>query len=77
MPTKNNWLIWVLAGTLLVAGVYFLFRLSPALLEELGFRPVSMEQAPDFELLNLNGKEAKLSDFAGKVRVISFWTSWN
>jgi len=33
--------------------------------------------APDFVLLDLNGKEVKLSDFDGKAMVVMFWTTWS
>ena len=33
--------------------------------------------APDFTLLDMAGKEKKLSDNKGKVVVLNFWTTWN
>lgn len=32
--------------------------------------------APDFALIDANGKTVKLSDYAGKIVVIDFWASW-
>lgn len=32
--------------------------------------------APDFTLINSNGKEFKLSDFKGKVVYLDFWATW-
>ncbi len=32
--------------------------------------------APDFTVLDENGKEVKLSDYRGKPVVINFWTTW-
>jgi peroxiredoxin len=34
------------------------------------------EVAPDFELTTLDGKQVKLSDYAGKPVVLNFWASW-
>jgi peroxiredoxin len=33
-------------------------------------------QAPEFELLDLNGNQVHLSDFRGKAVVLNFWASW-
>ncbi len=34
------------------------------------------EIAPEFSLIDLNGKPHKLSDYRGKVVIINFWASW-
>ena len=33
-------------------------------------------RAPDFEGKSINGKQIKLSDYAGKVVLMDFWASW-
>lgn len=33
-------------------------------------------QAPDFELVSLDGSKVKLSDFKGKAVVLNFWATW-
>lgn len=33
-------------------------------------------KAPDFTVLDTNGREVKLSDFIGKPVVVNFWASW-
>lgn len=33
-------------------------------------------EAPDFELLNLEEKPVKLSDFKGKKVILNFWATW-
>lgn len=32
--------------------------------------------APDFMLMDIYGEEKKLSDYKGKVVIITFWTTW-
>ena len=32
--------------------------------------------APDFQLVNIDGKETRLSDFRGKWVIVDFWGSW-
>ena len=33
-------------------------------------------QAPDFELVSLDGRRVKLSDYRGKAVVLNFWATW-
>ncbi|MBU3911305.1 MAG: TlpA family protein disulfide reductase [Candidatus Omnitrophica bacterium] len=34
------------------------------------------DPAPDFALMDIFGKEQRLSDFRGKVIILSFWATW-
>ncbi|MCX7706100.1 MAG: redoxin domain-containing protein [bacterium] len=36
----------------------------------------SVKKAPDFTLVDLQGKKISLSSFKGKVVVLNFWASW-
>jgi len=38
--------------------------------------PSDFKPAPDFELLDVNGKKVRLSDFKGKVIILNFWATW-
>jgi thiol-disulfide isomerase/thioredoxin len=38
--------------------------------------PSRLPSAPDFVLKDLNGKKVSLSDFKGKVLILTFWTTW-
>jgi len=37
---------------------------------------VNYPQAPNFELVDANGKKIRLSDFKGKVVILDFWATW-
>ena len=60
--------------TALLAGLALLVA-APAFAGELT-APEERPPAANFELDNLSGDSIELSDFAGKVVVISFWATW-
>lgn len=49
-------------------------RVDESLDEKSGLNPG--EQAPDFELTTLDGKQVKLSDYKGQKVLLNFWASW-
>jgi len=36
---------------------------------------VARQRAPEFELLDLQGRKIRSTDFAGKVRIVDFWAT--
>jgi len=40
------------------------------------FAPLIGQDAPDFTLTDVNGKEHKLSDYRGKNVILQFWATW-
>jgi len=41
-----------------------------------GTSTVSAQAAPDFTLIDMEGKEVSLSDYKGKVILLDFWATW-
>jgi peroxiredoxin len=50
--------------------------LSLALALFSAFPAFAGDQAPEFTLRDINGKQVSLSDFSGQVVLISFWATW-
>jgi peroxiredoxin len=65
-----------LAGMFLaIASV--LFRVAPVPLDGAGFQQSMIgSQVADFTLLDVDGKQVRLSDFRGKTVLLSFWATW-
>lgn len=53
---------------------YFLFIIAVSLIAQSSYS--QNKKAPYFELKDLNGKQVRLSDFAGKVVILDFWATW-
>jgi peroxiredoxin len=70
--------IIVCAGVVLAALAFSAFNGSgnEAASPATGHEDVAKSSAPDFKLKDLKGKEAKLSDYRGKVVVVNFWAAW-
>jgi cytochrome oxidase Cu insertion factor (SCO1/SenC/PrrC family) len=50
---------------------------ADALMESLNIQKVARPvKAPDFKLLSVNGKKVSLSQYRGKIVLLSFWATW-
>jgi len=71
---------WTLAsiGILIIAAAWIAWSAVPANATTNGEIPAPMEgfQAPDFELVALDGETLRLSDFRGRAVLVNFWASW-
>ena len=60
----------VLGGTLAVDG-------GEDLLATMGVRPaLAKTEAPDFALMDLEGKKVGLKEYRGKLILLNFWGTW-
>ncbi len=64
----------ILGGLMLLLGVAVVYVFAMPSYRQ-GEPSVAGREAPDFTF-ELNGKQAHLSDFRGKVVVLDFWASW-
>lgn len=78
MPRKKT--LWVIALLTLILSACssFIFGGSTGAIDTSGIAsaPVRDALAPDFELVNIQGENVKLSDFRGKAVLINFWATW-
>jgi len=74
------WVICILAFILLMTGAVFLYEKLQSEYEPKVDVSEEAEdinyQAPDFEVIDSDGKTVRLSDFFGKPIVLNFWASW-
>jgi cytochrome oxidase Cu insertion factor (SCO1/SenC/PrrC family) len=63
-----RFLLFLTVTVAIIAIAWYLFQTS--------FREYSGTLAPDFSLVDLNGKTFRLSDFRGRVVVIDFMATW-
>jgi peroxiredoxin len=60
-----------------IAGFMLCSILAATALAEQTLTPIPGKvMAPDFSLLDTNGKTHRLSDYRGKPVIINFWTTW-
>lgn len=74
-PTRSA--RFALAGLALVAGCAGTGGVNaPHADEAAAAAPAGAEIAPEFELATVDGRTLKLSDSAGRVRLLDFWATW-
>jgi protein SCO1/2 len=71
----NNWRIWVISALMLIAGLLVYFFVSSQDRTEPYEGTELSGKAPDFQLTDQNGSMISLSDFWGKVVVLTFMDS--
>jgi hypothetical protein len=62
----------VVIAAFMIYGIFFITRQMPAPTET----AMSLSQAPDFTLMNLQGQPVRLSDYRGKKVVLAFYRGY-
>ncbi len=79
-PSQLKWLIPIGLFVLFLAGIIFSYRQNPGgTARELpnfnpNFENRKTGAAPEFEVLDLEGKKVRLSDLRGKAVLVNFWS---
>lgn len=85
MKNSIKWIIGVLSLVLLITGAYILYNklaaeYAPDRLSgdynKTENEDIKTYAAPDFTVIDKDGKEISLSDMKGKPVVVNFWASW-
>ena len=71
----KNWQIGLIAAALLIAGAAIYFYMSSSGNTQTYEGTQLSDEAPDFQLTDQNGSVVSLSDFRGKVAVLTFMDS--
>ena len=71
-------LIGAVLAIAVVAGLYFVNRywIAPVTLVPPTKAAANRPLAPDFSLIDLNGRKLQLADYKGKVVLLDFWATW-
>jgi thiol-disulfide isomerase/thioredoxin len=71
-------LIGAVLAIVVVAGLYFINRywIAPATVVHTAKAAGNRPLAPDFSLIDMNGRKLDLADYRGKVVLLDFWATW-
>lgn len=69
----------ILSLAILIFSIYAIQSLAPLFFENLepSVETAALKRPPYFQLSDLNGQTIHLSDFRGRIIILTFWTSWN
>ncbi len=83
---NKQYLIYGIVGVLIVAAAFFFFKgtkpavnsPAPANIQKSAVvdQGTKFQDAPQFTLPDLEGKDVSLSDFKGKLVFLNFWATW-
>jgi peroxiredoxin len=79
---RRNGIAMIVVLTFVISGVYYAFSeqnevsSEKRVMAEMNIGIKEGNLAPDFELMDLNGKLVKRSDYEGKKVILNFWATW-
>lgn len=73
---KKQTRYWVRRVVFLVLIGLFTFALYHSLNRENAGKPIVGDEAPNFTLTDVHGKEVELADLRGKAVMLNFWGTW-
>ncbi|MFB3920818.1 MAG: TlpA family protein disulfide reductase [Terriglobia bacterium] len=71
-------LMGAVLAVVVVAGLYLINRywIAPATVMQTARAAANRPMAPDFSLIDMNGRKIALADYKGKVVLLDFWATW-
>lgn len=84
MKKKGNLVLWVIVFVAVITAAYTVYNKNKPLAKALAGPEEKQAaqvntaalKAPGFTLKGVDGKTVKLSDYAGKIVFLNFWTTW-